>query len=73
MVNVGHEEVIIIKGHTLAYLTPVQYDNLSVFRENDHESVVANISAVKDPKVEILPDNSICNKMIFPGNASPLR
>ena len=34
ILNVGHEEVKIIKGHTLAYFILAQYDNLSDAREN---------------------------------------
>ena len=43
VVNVGHEEVKIIKDHTLAYLTPAKCNNLSETRENHQESVIANI------------------------------
>ena len=55
IINVGHEELQIIKGHTLVYLTPTQYGYLSDTRENQ-ESVIANISAVlSETKVELLP------------------
>ena len=30
MVNIGHEEMKIIKGCTLAYLTPAQYENFQI-------------------------------------------
>ena len=69
MVNVGHEEVKIIKGHTLAYLTLDQYDNLSYGEVKNQESVIANISAATTETIfEMLlaiPSNS---KMVFPAD-----
>ena len=53
IINMDHEEVKIFKGHTLAYLTPAQYDTLSETRENNQESEVVHISAVaSDPNVK---------------------
>ena len=46
VVNVGHEEVKIIKGHTLAFLSLAQYDSLPDTEENNEESEIANISTV---------------------------
>ena len=39
------EKEKIIKGHTLEYLTPTQYDNFSDVEETNQESKIANISA----------------------------
>ena len=35
IVNLGHGEVKISKGCTLAYLTPAKYENLSDVQENN--------------------------------------
>ena len=55
IINIGHEEVKIIKSCTLAYLSPAQNDNISD-AENNQENVIANISAAtSETKIEILP------------------
>ena len=72
VIHVGHEAVKIIKGHTLAYLTPGQYYNLRLQNnlENDNS---ANISAASEPSAEILLAFTTSCKAIFPGNHTPLR
>ena len=73
IVNVGHEEVKIIKGHSLPYFTLSQYDNLTDARENQ-ESVIVNILvATSETKIEILPAIPENSKMIFPHDHTPLR
>ena len=74
VVNLGHDEVKIIKGHTLAYLTPIQYDNFSEVEEINQESKIADISAAHvGTKAEIFPANPSDSKMIFPGDDTPIR
>ena len=45
IVHLSHDEVKIIKFHTLEYLTPAQYDNTSDHDKTNQESEIANISA----------------------------
>ena len=73
IINVGHEEVKIIKGCILIYLILAQYDNCSDARENQ-ENIIANIStATSETKVEILPAITTNSKIIFPGDHTCLR
>ena len=73
IVNVGHEDIKIIKGHTLAYLTPAQCDNLSDAEENNQQSKIAHISAVtSETKAEMLPAIPVSSKMIFAGDHTPV-
>ena len=66
IVNLGHEEVKIIKGHTLAYLAPAE--------ETNKESETTNISAApSETKVELLPAIPSNSKMIFPDDHTPVR
>ena len=54
LISLRHEEVKIIEGCTLAYLTPAQYDNFSDVVETNQESEIAKIStATSETKVEI--------------------
>ena len=43
IVNVGYKDVEINKGYTLEYWTLVQYDSLSLTRENNNERIIATI------------------------------
>ena len=45
IVKIGHDEMKIMKGCTLAYFTTAQYDNLSTSEKNNKEDIVTNISA----------------------------
>ena len=74
IVNIGHEEVKIIKDHTLVYLIPAQCDRFSDAEENNQESKIANTSgATSKTKAEILPAIPTSSKMIFLGNNTPVR
>ena len=74
IINMGHEEMKIIKSCTLSYFTPAQYGNLSEVRQNNQESVFSNIWATaSETEVGILPAIPASSKMIFPGDHIPLR
>ena len=61
----GHGEVKIIKGGTLAYLTPAQYYNLLDAEENNQGKEIANISAeTSEIRAKILPAIPTSSKMI---------
>ena len=70
VVSLDHcEEVKIIKGHILAYLTPAQYENFSDVEETNQGCEIACISvATFGTKVEILQGIPLNNKIIFPGD-----
>ena len=73
-VNLACEEVKRIKGHTLAYLIPAQYDNLSDGEKRNQESQIANISAAtSETKVKILQAISSNSKMIILGDHTPIK
>ena len=72
IINLGHDDVKIIKKHTLAYLTPAQYD---YFSETNQEIETSQniLAAPSGTKVEILPGIPSHSKMIFPGYNTPVR
>ena len=74
IVNLGHDEVKIIKCHTLAYFTSAQYDNYSDVKETNQESEIVNISATpSETKAEIFPVIPSDSKIIFPGDHTTVR
>ena len=52
VVNLGHDEVKIMKGHTLVHLTPDQYDSFSDTEERNQESKIANISIMLSENID---------------------
>ena len=74
IVNLGHEEVKIIKDCTLAYLIPAKYDNYSDIEETNQRSEIVNISAeTSGTKVVILPVILSNSNMIYLGDHMPVR
>ena len=65
IIKTGHEEVKIIKGQALAYLTLLN-DNLSDATENQERITPSISAATSDTKAEILPTIPTNSKMIFP-------
>ena len=64
IMNVGHEQVKIIKCCTVVYLTLAPNDNFSKPTDSNQESVIANILAALD---------STYSKMSFPCHHATLR
>ena len=74
IVNLGHNEVEISKGHTLAYLTPAKYENLSDAEENNQAGEIANISATaSEINAEILTAIPQLERSFYPGDYTPVR
>ena len=73
-VNLGNEEVKVIKCCTLAYLIHAQYDNFSDVEESSQEREIGNISAeTSKTKAEVLPTVPTSSKIIFPGDHTHIR
>ena len=74
IVNLGHENVKIIGGCTLAYLTHAKFDSFLDVEDTNQESKIGNIpAATLETKVEMLPAIPSNRKMIFPGYHTPDR
>ena len=74
IINLGHDEVKISKGCTLAYMSPDKYDNHLDVQENNQAGEIANISiTTSKTNAEILPAFPSASKMIFPCDLTPVR
>ena len=74
VINVGYKDTQMSKDHTLAYLTPAQYESYYETGEAHSNIVIANILAtILGHNVEILPAIPACSKMMFPGDHTPPR
>ena len=53
VVNIGHDEVQIIKGHTMAYLTPAQYEKFSDVEEKNERAILQIFQLhLQEPKLK---------------------